>query len=45
MEGKNFKFKETADVEGKKAMVIDFTVSAKILKVGNAVFEQNWPAK
>ena len=39
------KFKETADVEGKKAMVIDFTVSAKILKVGNAVFEQNWPAK
>jgi len=39
------KFKETADVEGKKAMVIDFTVSAKILKVGNAVFEQNWPTK
>ena len=44
-QGYIIKFKETADVEGKKAMVIDFTVSAKILKVGNAVFEQSWPAK
>ena len=44
-QGYIIKFKETADVEGKKAMVIDFTVSAKILKVGNAVFEQSWPSK
>lgn len=44
-QGYIIKFKETADVEGKKAMVIDFTVSAKILKIGNAVFEQSWPSK
>lgn len=44
-EGYIIKFKETADVEGRKPMLIDFTVSAKKLTVGNAVFEQNWPAK
>ena len=40
-QGYIIKFKEIASVEGKKGMVIDFTISAQIIKVGDTVFEQN----
>jgi hypothetical protein len=36
-------FKEWIDIVGKQPMYIEFTVSAQILKIGGAQFEQNWP--
>ena len=44
-QGYIIKFKEIANVEGKKGMVVDFTISARVIKVGDTVFEQNWPDK
>jgi hypothetical protein len=37
-------FEEDIDVVGAKPMTLQFTVSAQVLKVGSATFEQNWPA-
>lgn len=37
-------FEEDIDVVGSKPMSIRFSVSAQILKMGGAQFEQNWPA-
>lgn len=37
-------FEEGIDIVGSKPMVIRFTVSAQVIKIGNASFEQNWPA-
>ncbi len=37
-------FKEEIDVVGSKPMTLTFVVSAQVLKVGGAQFEQNWPA-
>ena len=37
-------FEESIDVVGSKPMTLTFVVSAKVLKVGGAQFEQNWPA-
>ncbi|MDH6311113.1 hypothetical protein M2451_003973 [Dysgonomonas sp. PFB1-18] len=37
-------FEESIDVIGSKPMTLTFVVSAQVLKVGGAQFEQNWPA-
>jgi len=37
-------FEEDIDIVGSKPMTIRFEVSAQVLKIGNAQFEQNWPA-
>lgn len=37
-------FEENIDVIGKQPMTTTFVVSAQVLKVGGAQFEQNWPA-
>lgn len=37
-------FEENIDVIGGKNMTLTFVVSAQILKIGGAQFEQNWPA-
>ena len=37
-------FAEDIDIIGSKPMTITFTVSAQIIKIGGAQFEQNWPA-
>ena len=36
-------FKEWIDVIGNQPMLLSFTVSAQIIKMGGAVAEQNWP--
>jgi hypothetical protein len=36
-------FEEDIDVDGSRPMTITFTVSAQVLKIGGAQFEQNWP--
>ncbi len=36
-------FKEDIDVIGKTPMMLTFTVSAQILKIGGAQIEQDWP--
>ena len=36
-------FEENIDVIGNKPMTLTFVVSAQVLKVGEAQFEQNWP--
>ncbi len=36
-------FKEDIDVVGSRPMSTSFTISAQIIKVGAAQFEQNWP--
>lgn len=36
-------FEEDIDIVGSRPMSIKFSVSAQVLKVGNAQFEQNWP--
>lgn len=36
-------FEEDIDVVGAKPMSIKFSVSAQVLKMGSAQFEQNWP--
>jgi hypothetical protein len=37
-------FEESIDVVGSKPMTLTFVVSAQVLKVGSAQFEQNWPS-
>jgi hypothetical protein len=37
-------FEEDIDIVGSRPMTITFTVSAQVLKIGGAQFEQNWPA-
>ena len=37
-------YEEDIDIVGSKPMTIKIEVSAQVLKVGNAQFEQNWPA-
>jgi len=37
-------FEENIDIVGSKPMSIKMEVSAQVLKIGNAQFEQNWPA-
>jgi len=39
------RYAESIDVSGSQPMSIRFTVSAKVLKIGSAQFEQNWPDK
>lgn len=41
--GRIVAFKETLDTVGTHPMLIAFSVSAQILKVGDVQFEQNWP--
>ncbi len=36
-------FEEDIDIVGSRPMTITFEVSAQVLKIGNAQFEQNWP--
>lgn len=36
-------FEESIDVVGSRPMTTSFTVSAQVLKMGGAQFEQNWP--
>ncbi len=36
-------FEETIDVIGSKPMSTSFVVSAQVLKIGGAQYEQNWP--
>jgi hypothetical protein len=36
-------FEESIDVVGSNPMTLTFVVSAQVLKVGGAQFEQNWP--
>lgn len=36
-------FEENIDVVGSKPMSTSFVVSAQVIKVGGAQFEQNWP--
>lgn len=36
-------FEEDIDVIGAKPMTIVFVVSAQVIKIGGAQFEQNWP--
>lgn len=36
-------FEEDIDVVGSRPMSIRFSVSAQVLKMGSAQFEQNWP--
>lgn len=36
-------FEENIDVVGSKPMTLTFEVSAQVLKIGGAQFEQNWP--
>ena len=36
-------FEENIDVIGKQPMTTTFVISAQVLKVGGAQFEQNWP--
>ena len=37
-------FEENINVIGSQPMMLTFTVSAQVIKVGGAQFEQNWPA-
>ncbi len=37
-------YEESIDVVGSKPMTLTFVVSAQVLKVGGAQFEQNWPS-
>ena len=37
-------YEEYIDVVGSQPMSIKFSVSAQVIKVGGAQFEQNWPA-
>jgi hypothetical protein len=37
-------YEESIDVVGSKPMTLTFIVSAQVLKIGGAQFEQNWPA-
>ncbi len=36
-------FEEDIDIIGSKPMTIKISVSAQVLKIGSAQFEQNWP--
>ncbi|MDR1346839.1 MAG: type VI secretion system needle protein Hcp [Prevotellaceae bacterium] len=36
-------FEESIDVVGSKPMTLTFVISAQVLKIGGAQFEQNWP--
>ena len=36
-------FAEGIDIVGEKPMTIKFSVSAQVIKIGSASFEQNWP--
>ena len=36
-------FEEDIDIVGSKPMTITFVVSAQVIKIGGAQFEQNWP--
>ena len=36
-------FEEDIDIVGSRPMSIRFSVSAQVLKIGGAQFEQNWP--
>lgn len=36
-------YKESIDVVGAKPMSLAFTISAQVIKMGGAQFEQNWP--
>ncbi|GAO31041.1 hypothetical protein JCM15548_13376 [Geofilum rubicundum JCM 15548] len=36
-------FDESIDIVGSRPMTTSFTVSAQVLKMGGAQFEQNWP--
>ena len=36
-------FEEDIDIIGSKPMTITFVVSAQVIKIGGAQFEQNWP--
>jgi len=36
-------FEEDIDIVGSKPMTIKVEISAQVLKIGNAQFEQNWP--
>ncbi len=38
-------FKETLDVHGKTPMVIQFTISAEELSMGDAIHENRWPQR
>ena len=42
-EGYVIKFKEEFERKDKSPMAIAFTISAKIIKCGNAVHEEEWP--
>ena len=36
-------FEEDIDIVGSKPMTITFVISAQVIKIGGAQFEQNWP--
>ena len=36
-------FTENIDIVGSQPMTITFVVSAQVIKIGGAQFEQNWP--
>lgn len=36
-------FEESLDIVGSTPMTITFTISAQVIKIGGAQFEQNWP--
>ncbi len=36
-------FEEDIDIIGSKPMTITFVISAQVIKIGGAQFEQNWP--
>jgi hypothetical protein len=38
------KFKEFFNISGNQPMLIDFTVSAQTIKIGNAEHKNDWPA-
>lgn len=41
--GYTVSFEESIDIEGSKPMSITFAISAQVIKIGGAQFEQNWP--
>ena len=38
------KFKEFFNISGNQPMLIDFTVSAQVIKIGNAEHKNDWPS-
>jgi Hemolysin coregulated protein Hcp (TssD) len=36
-------FEEDIDIVGSKPMTITIIISAQVMKIGGAQFEQNWP--